>query len=90
MHQLVIVELVAQAGLMLALQTHLDILLRHTEIKNKKFKNQLECKNIDGFMIVAMIIVIMINDINRNSYFNVNRHNLLYQVPPLILITTLR
>jgi len=64
--------------------------LRHTEIENKKYKNQLECKNIDGFMIVAMIIVIMINDINRNGYLNVNRHNLLYQVPPLILITTLR
>ena len=32
LHQLVIVELVAQAGLMLALQTHLDILLRHTKI----------------------------------------------------------
>jgi len=40
-------------------------------------------------MIVAMIIVIMINDINRNSYLNVNRYNLLYQVPS-ILITTLR
>merc|ERR1712126_401931 len=83
LHQLAIVELVAQAGWMLALQTHLDILLRHTEIKNKKFKNQLECKNIDGFMIVAMIIVIMINYINRSSYLNVNRHNLLYQVPAI-------
>jgi len=41
-------------------------------------------------MIVAMIIVIMINDINRNSYLNVNRYNLLYQVPASILITTLR
>jgi len=54
-----------------------------------EIKNQIECKIIVGYMIVTMIIVVMINDFNKNNYLNVNRYNLLNE-EPLILKTTLR
>merc|ERR1712126_333320 len=39
LHQLAIVELGAQAGLMLAQPTHLDTLLRHTRTGNRNLKS---------------------------------------------------
>jgi len=36
-------------------------------------------------MIVTMIIVVMINDFNKNDYLNVNRYNLLNEEPEFCL-----